>query len=79
MAKKKKHPDTDQVKVPDGSLPRKPDAHKGVQFPLRFPDVRLLEALSRYAHQVRRSRNMGIIILLEEGLQRAGYWPPPDE
>jgi hypothetical protein len=56
---------------------RKGDAHKGVQVPFRVDDVRLVEALDACADRERRSRNMTIILLLEEALTARGLWPPP--
>ena len=45
-------------------------------MPFRVEDVRLVEALDRYADSVRRSRNMAIVLLLEQALTEAGFWPP---
>ncbi len=55
----------------------KGDAHKGTQVPFRVDDLRLVEALDAYAESERRSRNMAIIILLEDALKAVGFWPWP--
>ncbi len=68
MAKKK----TDK-KAASG---KQSDAHKGMQVPFRVDDPRLVEALDDYAESIRRSRNMTIILLLEQALETVGYWPP---
>jgi hypothetical protein len=52
------------------------DAHKGIQVPFRVGDERLIAALEVYAQRTRRSRNMTIVLLLEEALTRHGLWPP---
>lgn len=58
---------------------KKPDAHKVPQVPFRPDDLRLIAALDAYAESIRRSRNMTINLLLEEGLRATGFWPPPPE
>lgn len=79
MAKKRpssgKRPGEDEK--PPGE--KKPDPHRGVQIPFRVDDPRLIEQLDLYAEEVRRSRNMAIILLLEEILKQKGYWPPPPD
>lgn len=57
----------------------KRDAHRAMQVPFRVDDPQLIEALDAYAAGQRRSRNMAIVLLLEEGLERAGFWPPGRE
>ncbi len=54
----------------------KKDQHKGQQVPFRVEDPRLVDALDAYAESVRRSRNMAIVLLLEQSLAEAGFWPP---
>jgi hypothetical protein len=49
------------------------------QVPFRPDDLRLVAALDAYADSIRRSRNMAINLLLEKGLEEAGFWPPPPE
>jgi hypothetical protein len=68
----------DRKKKTDAKSGRKSDPHRGVQIPLRLPDSRLVDALDEYAEQIRRSRNMAIVLLLEEAMKTAGLWPPPD-
>jgi len=63
MAPKKKKPVDDKA-PPDRML-------------VRMDDPRLIAALDAYAEATRRSRNMATIVLLEEGLKLAGFWPPP--
>jgi hypothetical protein len=46
------------------------------QIPFRVEDEQLVAALDNYAKSVRRSRNMAIVILLEEALALHGFWPP---
>jgi hypothetical protein len=54
------------------------DPHKDQQINLRLhPD--LLAAVDRYADKQRRSRNMAIVLAIEEVLARAGLWPPPGD
>jgi hypothetical protein len=55
---------------------KKSDAHGPIQVPFRVEDPRLVEALDRYADSIRRSRNMTIVLLLEQALEQAGHWPP---
>jgi hypothetical protein len=57
---------------------RRGDAPKVAQVPFRVDDPRLVEALDRYADSTRRSRNMAIIVLLEQALTVAGFWPPEE-
>jgi hypothetical protein len=71
MAKKKTDKKTDRT-----ASGKRPNAHKGTQVPFRVDDPRLVEALDAYAASIRRSRNMTIIILLEQGLEQVGHWPP---
>jgi hypothetical protein len=71
MAKKK------TSKAPPPAAVPKPDAHQGAQIPFRVADERLVEALDAFAKSERRSRNMAIIILLEEALKARGFWPWP--
>lgn len=52
------------------------DAHKGIQIPFRVGDEQLVAAIETYADRTRRSRNMAIVLLLEEALARHGLWPP---
>jgi hypothetical protein len=58
-------------------MAEKKNAHKGIQVPFRVEDALLVKALDDYADSVRRSRNMAIILLLEEALKQKGFWPPP--
>jgi hypothetical protein len=58
-------------------MAKKEDAHKGTQIPFRVDDDRLVEALEAYAARIRRSRNMAIVLLLEEALKAHDLWPPP--
>ncbi len=43
---------------------------------VRLPDSRLAVVLDEYARRTRRSRNLAIVVLLEEAMQREGLWPP---
>jgi hypothetical protein len=61
-----------------GSPSTRIDSHKK-RVPFRVDDPRLVEALDRYADSTRRSRNMAIIVLLEQALTEAGFWPPEGE
>jgi hypothetical protein len=66
----------ERTTMPVMSKKKQVDAHRGRLVSLRIEDARLIEALDAYAAATRRSRNMGIIVLLEEALERAGFWPP---
>lgn len=50
--------------------------HKGKQAPFRTKPE-LIEALTACAEAERRTRNVLIEILLEEGLRSRGFWPWP--
>lgn len=63
MPKKKPHPEPEP---------------QSATTPFRPPDARLIVQLDEYARRIRRSRNMAMVILLEEALGREGLWPPPD-
>ena len=43
---------------------------------IRLPDPRLAAVLEEYATQTRRSRNLAIVVLLEDAMKEAGLWPP---
>lgn len=43
---------------------------------LRFDDPRLFAAVNAWAKENRRSRNLAILILLEQALKEGGFWPP---
>lgn len=68
MARKKKT---------EAAAPVEADADAG-QFHLRYVDERIPAAIDAYAKSTRRSKNMAMNILLEEGLARAGFWPPKE-
>jgi len=70
MAKKKPNPEPKKQEA---------DRHLSPQIPFRPDDPRLVDALNRYADQIRRSRNMAIVLLLEEALEEKGLWPPKEE
>jgi hypothetical protein len=55
---------------------KRANSHKGLQVPFRVDDPRLVAALDDYAASIRRSRNMAIVLLLEDALSRIGRWPP---
>lgn len=56
------------------------DLHKGIQLPFRVDDPRLVEAIEKYAEDSRRSRNMTIVVLIEQALTALNRWPPkPDK
>lgn len=61
-----------------GKKPVTDDRHKGLQVPFRVDDPRLVAALDKYADRTRRSRNMAIIVLLEDALRAENLWPPVD-
>ncbi len=63
MAKKKPKPDAVEEKAP--------------QTPFRPDDKRLMDAIDAFAHETRRSRNMAMVILIEDALKALGRWPPP--
>ncbi len=67
MARKKKSVEPEPEQEPE----------RKVQTPFRPDDARLLDALDAFAHDTRRSRNMAMVVLIEEALKAAGYWPPP--
>lgn len=70
VAKKRKEPESPHQEEP------LPDAHL-----LRFDDLRLVKAIDEWKKTVRtlrKSRNLAIIVLLEEMLQIKGYWPPEE-
>jgi hypothetical protein len=46
------------------------------QTPFRC-DPALMDAIDAYAQDNRRSRNLAMVILLEQALKAVGYWPPP--
>jgi hypothetical protein len=63
MAKKKDQP------------PEPPE--EAIRILLRVFDERLIEAIDSQATLDRRSRNLMMLILLEEALAARGVWPPP--
>jgi hypothetical protein len=60
--------------VPSGDKQAEPTV-----FPLRLPDSRLADALDEHARRSKRSRNMAIVVILEEAMRSAGLWPPNDQ
>jgi hypothetical protein len=70
MAKKKAKADTssEQNMAQDESGP--------VNILLRGLEPSLVEALDQHAQRTRRSRNVAIILLLEEAMQKQGLWSP---
>ena len=67
-------PATDET--PEGQLDN-PDATGTTQTPLRVDDPRLFQVIDELRKPLRRSRNLMIILLLEEALTARGLWPPP--
>lgn len=49
------------------------------QTPFRPDDPRLLKAIDEYARSVRRSRNMAMVLLLEQALAAHQLWPPSED
>lgn len=49
-----------------------------VRILLRVPDKTLVAAIDEYARRLRRSRNMALILLLEEAMRRENLWPAAD-
>jgi hypothetical protein len=56
--------------------PTPPGEEETAQAPFRA-ERRLFDALDAYARSIRRSRNMAMVLLLEEALRRHGFWKPP--
>jgi hypothetical protein len=48
-------------------------------FPLRLPDGRLADALDEHARRSKRSRNMAIVVILEDAMRAEGLWPPAED
>jgi hypothetical protein len=73
MAKKK----TNHNPSPDDNSA--PGEAESINILLRGLDPSLVEALDQHAKRNRRSRNVSIILLLEEAMQKQGLWKPsPD-
>lgn len=67
VAKKKSIPERTSDAAPE--LP--PDS-----ILVRLPDPSLALVLEEYARRTRRSRNLAIVVLLEDAMRQAGLWPP---
>lgn len=73
MAKRKKTP------APPATLgASEPTPEKQQQYPLRFDDPRLREAVETLSRRSRQSINSAILTLIEDGLRARGLWPPPE-
>lgn len=48
------------------------DPHRGISIGFRADRQALVDTLGRYADQIRRSRNMAMILLLEKALAAEG-------
>ncbi len=62
-------------KKPDPVPPTIEDAEKSAPFLVRLHSVELQDALDEYAKSIRRSRNMAIILILEEKFTALGIYP----
>ena len=63
-------------KSTNGQQPKPSQEQPPDSILIRLPDPRLAAVLEEYAQLTRRSRNLAIVVLLEDAMKEAGLWPP---